>query len=249
MFWITKKKVFWKDLWKNGFVDIHNHLLWGIDDGSKSFEETSLLCNTMQDLGITNAYATPHTYPGLWNNTASDIKQVFKNYENQNSNNFIIGVASEYLAESYLEKEADQKNILTLPGNYILIEFSMLFPPTERIMESLFQLKLKGYNIILAHPERYLYWKNDFQAFEKLKTFDLYFQMNTLSLLGYYGADAKKQSLNLLDTGFYDFLGTDTHRIDHLIYTSNESLQLNNKNIVLLENLIQANQNFNYDSI
>ncbi len=249
MFWIAKKKVFWKDLWKDGFIDMHNHLLWGIDDGSKSFEETILLCNTMQDLGITKAFATPHTYPGLWNNTETDIKQAFKNYENQNSNNFIIGVASEYLAESYLEKEASQKNILTLPGNYILIEFSMLFPPTERIMETLFQLKLKGYSIILAHPERYLYWKNDFQAFEKLKTFDLYFQMNTLSLLGYYGADVKKLALQLLDLDFYDFLGTDTHKLEHLLYTSRQQLQLEKNNITQLENLIQVNQNFICDSI
>ena len=70
MFWIPKKKVFWKDLWKDGGIDIHNHLLWGIDDGSKSFEETIALSNGLQELGITKVIATPHTYPGLWNNTA-----------------------------------------------------------------------------------------------------------------------------------------------------------------------------------
>ncbi len=241
MFWISKKKVYWKDLWKDGFIDIHNHLLWGIDDGSKSFEETILLCNTMQDMGITKAFATPHTYPGLWNNTETDIKQAFKNYEKQNTNNFIIGVASEYLAESYLENEASQNNILTLPGNYVLIEFSMLFAPTERIMESLFQLKLKGYKLILAHPERYLYWKNDREAFERLKTFDLHFQLNTLSLLGYYGSDVKKLALELLDLSFYDFLGTDTHKIEHLNYTKNNTLQTNHKQNLKIEELTNFN--------
>ena len=54
-------KVFWKDLWKDGCIDIHNHLLWGIDDGSKSFEETIALSKGLQELGITKAIATPHT--------------------------------------------------------------------------------------------------------------------------------------------------------------------------------------------
>lgn len=244
MFWINKKKVFWKDLWKDGFVDIHNHLLWGIDDGAKSFEETKLLCNYMQDLGITEAIATPHTYPGLWNNSFFDINNAFNEYKKKDLNNFIVGVASEYLAESYIEKEIEKNGLLTLPGNYLLIEFSMLFPPTERIMESLFQLKLKGYRLILAHPERYLYWKNNIEAFEKLKIFDLYFQMNSLSLLGYYGSDVKKLTLQLLDLDMYDFLGTDTHKIEQIYYTSKNKLQLNSKQIFKLESLINANNKF-----
>jgi len=244
MFWIPKKKVFWKDLWKDGCIDIHNHLLWGIDDGSKSFEETIALSKGLQELGITKAIATPHTYPGLWNNTATDINSIYTTYKNLETNHFIMGVASEYLAESYLEQEVQQKSILTLPGNYILIEFSMLFPPTERIMESLFHLKLKGYKFILAHPERYIYWKNNVKAFEKLKTFDLYFQMNTLSLLGYYGTDVKKLTLQLLDLDMYDFIGTDTHKIDHINFMKMNSLQAKNIQIQKLETIIKANEIF-----
>lgn len=244
MFWIPKKKVFWKDLWKDGCIDIHNHLLWGIDDGSKSFEETIALSKGLQELGITKAIATPHTYPGLWNNTATDINNIYTTYKNLESNHFIIGVGSEYLAESYLEQEVQQKSILTLPGNYILIEFSMLFPPTERIMESLFQLKLKGYQLILAHPERYLYWENSLHTFEELKTFNLHFQLNTLSLLGYYGNDVKKLAIQLLNLEFYDFFGTDTHKIEQIDYHTKKALELNNKQILILENIINANKEF-----
>ena len=143
MFWISKKKVFWKDLWENGFIDIHNHLLWGIDDGSKSLEETISLCNAMQELGITEAIATPHTYPGLWNNSTADLTTAYANYCSSADSLFIKNVASEYLADVYLEHLMEQKTIVTLPGEYVLIEFSMLFAPSERIMETLFQLKLK----------------------------------------------------------------------------------------------------------
>ena len=244
MFWISKKKVFWKDLWKEGFVDIHNHLLWGIDDGSKSLEETVTLCNAMQELGITAAFATPHTYPGQWNNTAADINLAYSNYCNQTNDVLIKGVASEYLAESYLEEWREQNNILTLPGNYILIEFSMLFAPSERIMETLFQLKLKGYKLIVAHPERYLYWKNNRKAFERLKIFNLYFQMNSLSLIGYYGSDVQKLCKQLIELEMYDFIGTDTHRMEQLAYTQKTPIQLNQKSIEIVETLVTANKTF-----
>jgi tyrosine-protein phosphatase YwqE len=245
MFWVSKKKVFWKDLWKDGFVDIHNHLLWGIDDGSKSVDETIILCNSMQELGITAAFATPHTYPGQWNNTAADITLAYTNYCKTTDSSFIKGVASEYLADVYLENWMQQKQLLTLPGNFILIEFSMLFAPLEPIMETLFQLKLKGYKLILAHPERYLYWKNNIKAFERLKTFDLYFQMNSLSLIGHYGPEVKYLCEKLLDLDMYDFLGTDTHRIEHLKFTDKIPMSLNQKNRTKLENIVAANQKFN----
>lgn len=245
MFWISKKKVFWKDLWKDGFTDIHNHLLWGIDDGSKSLDETVMLCNAMQDLGITEAIATPHTYPGMWNNTKIDITTAYSNYCNNNKDNlFIKGVSSEYLADVYLENWLQEKKIIPLPGDYLLIEFSMLIAPTEPVMETLFQLKLKGFRLILAHPERYLYWKNDINAFKRLKTFDLYFQINSLSLIGYYGKDVQMLSKQLLDLDLYNFIGTDTHRIEHLNYTSKIPLRLSTPNINKMEKLVNANEKF-----
>jgi len=111
-------------------------------------------------------------------------------------------------------------------------------------MESLFQLKLKGYKLILAHPERYLYWKDNLQNFEQLKTFDLYFQINSLSLLGYYGSDVKKLSNQLLEANMYDFIGTDTHKMDHINFMKSNPLQLKNNQINQLEIIIQANQIF-----
>jgi hypothetical protein len=76
------------------------------------------------------------------------------------------------------------------------------------------------------------------------KTFDLFFQMNTLSLLGYYGPEVKKLSNQLLDLEMYDFLGTDTHRIEHLKFTKNTPLQIKPKNKTQIETLVQANQQF-----
>lgn len=103
---------------------------------------------------------------------------------------------------------------------------------------------LKGYQLILAHPERYLYWENSLHTFEELKTFNLHFQLNTLSLLGYYGNDVKKLAIQLLNLEFYDFFGTDTHKIEQIDYHTKKALELNNKQILILENIINANKEF-----
>jgi tyrosine-protein phosphatase YwqE len=100
----------------------------------------------------------------------------------------------------------------------------------------------------LAHPERYLYWKNNLSAFERLKTFDVYFQMNSLSILGYYGTDVKKLCQQLLDLEMYDFMGTDTHRIEHILFIKEVPLKIASTNCKQLEELIQSNRIFSTSS-
>lgn len=241
MFWNSNKKVFWKDLWSSGFIDIHSHLLWGLDDGAKTFEETMLLCQMMQELGVSSAITTPHTYPGLWNNDLEKIEAAYAAYKAQSNDTFIKSVSSEYLADIHLEHLLATNSLIPLSKNYLLIEFSYLAPPNYQIMETLFKLKLKGYKLILAHPERYLYWKNTPGAFERFKEFEIYFQMNTLSILGYYGADVKRLTEKLLNKQFYNFIGTDTHHKRHLLITKSEPMHLPKSSVQLIEALVEAN--------
>ena len=242
MFWSSNKKVFWKDLWSSGFIDMHNHLLWGLDDGAKTFEETMLLCEMMHDLGITEAITTPHTYPGLWNNNKEKIENSFNNYQSKLNNNFIKSVSSEYFVGDYLIDFLNEKKLIPLKNEYLLIEFSLISPPIQYLYEILFKLKLSGYELILAHPERYLYWKNDLKEFEKLKNFDINFQLNALSLTGYYGREVQKLSEKILQLSMYDFLGTDYHNIHQINFTKKYSI--NNKKTNILENLISNNEKF-----
>lgn len=231
MFWISKKSVSFSNVWNNNFVDIHNHLLPGIDDGSKSLEYTNKMIDAMQNVGIKSAIATPHTFPGLWNNNKDSISKAFSLVTNP----FIQGYSSEYFADSYLLDLANSNQLLTLPDNHLLVEFSMLSAPADGLMDILFDLKLKEYNIILAHPERYLYWKSKTSFFENLKSFDLSFQLNALSLLGYYGEDCKKLSEFLLQNNFYDFLGTDFHSMHQIDFLNHNSFSKKfEKNIEIL---------------
>ena len=247
MFWISKKSTHLKGIWNNTFIDIHNHLLPNIDDGSKSIAQTQQMIEKMQELGIVEAIATPHTYPGLWdnnkekidkNNTKNNIEITFRKI----SVKFMKKCSSEYFADQYLLALAEAGTLLPIKDNYLLFEFAMIGPPNDAILDTLFQLKLKGYQLILAHPERYQYWSNDIALFDQLKSFDLHFQLNALSLLGYYGKSTQKLAETLLANGHYDFLGTDFHTLEQIEFAKNNTF--NARYSSKLEALVEANTFF-----
>lgn len=238
MFWISKKNCHLKSIWNNQLIDIHNHLLPNLDDGSKSMEQTLLMIEKMQELGIAQAIATPHTYPGLWNNNKAGIEKTFEKI----GGTFIKKCSSEYFADEYLNLWEAKNEILPLKENYILIEFAMMGPPNDAILDCLFQLKLKGYRLILAHPERYQYWSNDRAIFDQLKSFDLYFQLNALSVLGYYGKETQKLAESLLNNDHYDFIGTDFHTVAQIEFALQNTF--NSKYSSKIEALVEANTFF-----
>ena len=243
MFWISKKTVSYSEVWKDGFVDIHNHLLPGIDDGAKTLEDTLEMIEGMQALGITEALATPHSYPGMWPNTKTTIKDAFACVPHT----FIRGCGSEYFADGSLVDLMNNNELLPLQNNHLLIEFSMMSAPVSGLMDVLFALKLKGYQLILAHPERYLYWDKNLVMFEELIAFDLEFQLNALSLLGYYGDRCQKLSELLLSENYYKYLGTDFHTLHDIHFTKNHTFSEKHLKKVML--LVQANQQFSSNNL
>jgi tyrosine-protein phosphatase YwqE len=184
---LFKSKYYLKDLLPENYVDIHNHLLPGIDDGAKSVEQTSLLFAEMQALNISNAIATPHTFVKYWNNTSTTIKDAFeiatKTLENKS---FFKRLCKRVILYETLINRIQQESLLCIQENYLLLEFPLFNNPID-LYEMLFELKIKNYKIILAHPERYMYLHNSLKKFEKLKDFGLLFQLNILSTTGYYG--------------------------------------------------------------
>ena len=238
MFWISKRTATYSEAWKNGFVDIHNHLLPGIDDGAKSIAETEAMIVGMQKLGITEAIATPHTYPGLWHNTQQTIQAAYETVPHA----FITGCSSEYLVDTSLLELVENNSLLPFKEDYVLIEFAMMSAPVSGLMDTLFALKMRGYRLILAHPERYLYWGQHLKKFEELKSFDLELQLNSLSLLGYYGEPCKKVAEHLLQHDFYTFLGTDFHALHHIDFTKKHAFP--EKYLQKIMSLVSANQEF-----
>lgn len=218
MFSIFKSKPLLKDVISEGFVDIHSHILHGLDDGAKSLNDTVFLIESMKSFGFEKIITTPHTTPLVWENTKegiiSKLDQVKKEIPDL-ANSVSLSAASEYLMdESFLER-IERESLLTVKDNMVLVEMSYINPPIH-LYDILFKLISKGYQPILAHPERYNFYKDDFKSFTRLKSAGCLFQLNLLSTTGYYGEGIAKLADELLKEKMYDFAGSDIHHEKHI---------------------------------
>jgi protein-tyrosine phosphatase len=214
-----KKKIPLTDFFTDGFVDIHSHVLPGIDDGAKDMDTSIALLLKMASYGIKNFITTPHVLGSVYPNSSEVIKQqlaaVKKELEKRNIKGISIQAAAEYMLDEEFSALLDQKDILVLKDNYILVEMSYFSAPIN-LYELLFKIQLKGYKPVLAHPERYNFYHTDFKSYYKLKQAGCLFQLNLLSLTDQYGKGVQKTSEKLLKENLYDFVGTDTHHQNHL---------------------------------
>ena len=214
-----KKKIPLTDVFTDGFVDIHSHLLPGIDDGAKDMDTSIALLLKMASYGIKNFITTPHVLGSVYPNSSEVIKQklaaVKKELEKREIKGISIQAAAEYMLDGEFSALLDQKDILVLKDNYVLVEMSYFSAPIN-LYELLFKIQLKGYKPVLAHPERYNFYHTDFKSYYKLKQAGCLFQLNLLSLTDQYGKGVQKTSEKLLKENLYDFVGTDTHHQNHL---------------------------------
>jgi protein-tyrosine phosphatase len=212
------KKYHLIDQFADGLVDIHNHLLPGLDDGAATIEDTAEMIRLMKSCNIVEAIATPHTMEDFYDLTPSKIEKAFHQsneaLKNKNLQGFLTHYASEYMIDHQFLELMKTKQFLYLKDQMLLTEFSYFQKPAS-ILETVFKLTVSGIQPILAHPERYRYM-NDLSEFIELKEKGFLFQLNLLSITGYYGKDALKKSKLLLENQLYDFIGTDAHRASHL---------------------------------
>ena len=240
MFFFKNKEIPITNFFPEGFVDIHSHLLPGIDDGAKDLNNSIALIQKMASYGIKNFITTPHVLGDVYPNSSETIKnkleEVKKELENRNITDINIHAAAEYMMDEQFSTLLEKDDILTLKDNYILVEMSYFSPPIN-LFDILFQIQLKGYKPILAHPERYNSYHNNFEIYYKLKKAGCLFQLNLLSLTAQYGKFVTKTAERLIKENLYDFVGTDTHHHNHLLLLQKVSTKQNLKNIKhLLEN-------------
>lgn len=218
MFTLFKSKPFLKDLIPDNHIDIHSHLLPGIDDGAKTFEDSLRLTKALQNIGITQVITTPHIIQHVWENSHEQI------IANKNStvlelrkNNIDIPfqAAAEYLMDDQFVRLFQSNDLLTLKDNYVLVEMSYINAPIQ-LYSILFDLQIAGYIPVLAHPERYLFYHKNFNEYEKLKKAGCLFQLNLLAVVGYYGENIAKIAEQLLQKGMYNYVGSDVHHDNHI---------------------------------
>lgn len=203
--------------WLN--TDIHSHLLPGIDDGSQDTDTSLKLIKGMVELGYKKLVTTPHILWEIYPNTPEIIKAKTKELKTAIASEGIeveFHSAAEYFLDDHFEQQLNNKlPLLPVRLKMVLVEFSMLAIPID-FQSIIFQMQMQNYQPLIAHPERYAYlrYKKDF--FEQLKDKGCFFQLNLLSLTGYYGNTVLELADYLIKKKYYNFAGTDLHNERHL---------------------------------
>jgi tyrosine-protein phosphatase YwqE len=195
-------------------VDIHSHLLPGLDDGVKSVEETIYILKTFIDLGYQKVVTTPHVmsdhYPNSRDGILTKLAEVNEQIVKLGLKIKLEAAAEYFLDETLLSQLARKEPLLSFGSKYLLFETSFLNKPVF-LEEAVFNMNAQGYKPVLAHPERYAYLQGNRPLIEKLKNMNLFFQMNMLSLTGFYSPEVKKLAKEMLSAGIIDFVGSDCH--------------------------------------
>lgn len=201
-------------------ADMHSHLLPGIDDGLQTLEESVLFITELYNLGYRKLICTPHIISDIYPNSPETIlpKLELVRAELQKRNIDIqLEAAAEYMVDIDMEKlVTENRQLLTFGQNLILIEMSFV-APSANIEQVIFQLRLKGLQPVLAHPERYAYYHKDFENYAHYLDLGCILQVNLLSLLGYYGKPVKAIAEKLVKQNMVELLGTDMHHDKHLM--------------------------------
>ena len=169
----------------------------------------------MKKMGFSKIIATPHTYPGLYNNTNDSILRSYNKLKEKLKSTLEISYASEYMLNMKLIDGAKKKKLLCLKDRFLLVELSYIGAPLN-LYEILFEINVNGYIPVLAHPERYTFLHNKFDEYYKLKKVGCLFQINLLSATDYYGKNVKKNLNFLIGNKLIDFAGSDIHGNRHI---------------------------------
>ena len=198
------------------YTDIHSHLLHGIDDGVKTIEESIEVISHLSNLGFKKLITTPHIMSDYYKNTPEIIKTKLQEVKSAvtiaNIPIEIEAAAEYYLDEYFYNLITNGKELLTFGDNYVLFETSFSVEPLI-LKEVIFKLNSAGYKPVYAHPERYFYLQEKKQLLNELIDQGLLFQLNVLSLTGYYSKPVQKMALELIEKGAIAFVGSDCHNI------------------------------------
>lgn len=198
-------------------TDVHCHILPGVDHGSQSVEQSLQMLEAEMEMGINRVICTSHVTSETFENTPETLTNAYNilcDAVKEAGMDIELHASAEYRIDEYWEKQWEAGTILPMPGNFLLMENS--FQQELLLLDELmFDLMVKGYKPILAHPERYGYYSRRRQRYEKLHRAGVKFQVNLLSLAGYFGTVARENAMWLVKHEMVDMLGTDMHNLEH----------------------------------
>lgn len=206
-----------KDLSSIG-ADMHGHLIPGVDDGAKTIEDSIAMIRGLKEMGYKKIISTPHVMADYYRNStdtlrrgADDVREALV----KEGIDIRFDVAAEYYADEEFNKRLAENDVLTIGDGYVLFEVSYMNRPGN-MDQVIFDIKMKGYKPILAHPERYTFLYDDIEEYDAIYSRQVDFQINLGSLAGHYSPAAKKIAEKLIKGNKVDWIGTDVHHHRHL---------------------------------
>jgi protein-tyrosine phosphatase len=200
-------------------VDVHSHLLPGLDDGVKSIDDAIAVIETFQRLGYKKLITSPHVMSDGFRNTDSTIlnalDQLRVHLQEKGISIEVEAIAEYYLDEVIMQRMLNDESFLTFNKKHLLFETNFISEPFN-LKEFIFRAMTKGYTPVLAHPERYLYLQADFSKVQDLYDRGVLFQVNINSITGYYSKQAQALAHRLIDKGWVHMLGSDCHSLQHI---------------------------------
>lgn len=206
-------------------TDIHSHILFNVDDGSKSIKESICLLQKLKNIGFTDVILTPHYINGSSYNISNDKKRkhfnILKEELIKNKLDINIYLGNEIFINNNINNLIKEDVISTLNNSkYVLVELPF-HNPILNLDDIIYELKYNNLIPIIAHPERYTYFQKNYKEVDKLREEGVLFQGNYLSIIGGYGSLSKKLFKYMLKNKYIDFLGTDIHSLNNLSVIDN----------------------------
>ena len=198
-------------------TDIHCHILPGVDHGSQSIEQSLDMLRAEKQMGIERVILTSHVTAITFENTRETLMDSFLKLKDAVTDiglDIELALSAEYRMDEYFDKEYAADHLIPMPGNHILLENSFQ-QELMNLDDLLFDMQVKGYKTILAHPERYSYYSRRRKRYEQLHNAGARFQVNILSFTGYFGEEARESALWFARNGMIDYLGSDMHNVKH----------------------------------
>ena len=199
------------------YTDIHCHILPGVDHGSRSIEDSLDMLQAEMEMGINRVILTSHVTAVTFENTRESLMDAFLKLQDAVTDaglDIQLFLSAEYRMDEYFDKEYAADHLIPMPGNHILLENSFQ-QELMNLDDLLFDMQVKGYKTILAHPERYPYYSRRRKRYEQLHNAGAKFQVNILSFTGYFGEEARESALWFVRNGMIDYLGSDMHNVKH----------------------------------
>lgn len=201
------------------YIDIHSHILPGVDDGSKDMETTMRMVDIAYQQGTRKMIATPHYHIGHHKKSKEELEEILKNTQemiHKKYTDFDLYLGNELFCSDGIIRRVEEGKALTLAGSrYVLVEFRT-DESYRKIYEAVAGFLRARYIPIIAHVERYKNVMDNPQNLKELKNAGALLQMNHASV---------KRHLKLIKNGDIDFLATDCHDAGHRNPEIKESLQ------------------------